>query len=350
MNSKTRTKLSDKLGNVDMSGFDKSRRPTNTADDAASQAKTHTGIGMVIGGINHRHELEGKLAEANERLASYEDSKQAKLLDPASIRRSRWANRDLSNFSGEEWENFKSEIASAKGNVQPIKVRRVFYGKTPEHGQGVDKSILYEVVFGHRRHQACLELSIPVLSLIEEEMDERAHFEEMDRENRQRKNLSAWEQGQMYNYALKAGLYPSLRNLCESIGVNPSNASRACTIGSLPKEVVDAFSSPLVIQVRWAKMLSDALQSDPDGMLERAKKLIDEKVTLAPKEVLDRLLHKSKPVPVTKIDIETRGLKVATFQPAANGKGALIEFAVDSLDEAKQKALMKLIGDFFSES
>ncbi|WP_304350785.1 ParB/RepB/Spo0J family partition protein [Comamonas testosteroni] len=328
-----------------MSGFKKSRPATD--DDAAMPAKAHTGIGMVMGGIKNRQELEGKLAEANQRIAELADSKQAKLLDPTLIRRSTWANRDQANFSGEEWENFKSEISNAKGNIQPIKVRRVFYGKTPSGEES--ERYEYEAVFGHRRHQACLELSIPVLSLIEDDMDDRSLFEEMDRENRQRKNLSAWEQGQMYNKALKVGLYPSLRNLCESIGVNLSNASRACKIGSLPKEVVDAFSSPLVIQVRWAKMLSDALQSDPDGMLERAKQLINEKAVLAPKQVLDALLQKRKPETATKIEIASKGLKVATFQPAANGKGALIEIDPGSLDEAKQKELMKLIEDFFSK-
>lgn len=351
MSPKTRVKLTEKLGDVDMSTFKNSRTSqTTSAVDAASRPKTLTGIGMVTGNIKNMHALEGKLAEANERLASYEGSKQTKLLDPRTIRRSQWANRDHSNFSGEEWENFKSEIASAKGNIQPIKVRRVLDGKPGKTENSTAEQILYEVVFGHRRHQSCLELSLPVLSVIEDDMDEREHFEEMDRENRQRKNLSAWEQGRMYNHALKVGLYPSLRNLCESIGVNLSNASRACKIGSLPKEIVDAFSSPLVIQVRWAKMLSDALQSDPDGMLERAKQLIDEKVTLPPKKVLDRLLQKSKPEASAKIDIESKGLKVATFCPAVNGKGPVIEFDVNSLDSAKQDALMKLIENFFSES
>ena len=47
-------------------------------------------------------------------------------------------------------------------------------------------------------------------------------FEQMERENRSRSDLSAWEQGAMYRRALDDGLYPSLRQLAESLDVDPS--------------------------------------------------------------------------------------------------------------------------------
>jgi ParB family chromosome partitioning protein len=77
----------------------------------------------------------------------------------------------------------------------------------------------YEVVFGHRRHRACLELGLPVLAVVDN-LGGVELFVQMDRENRSRKNLSAWEQGMMYLRALENGLFPSNRQLAEKVGVD----------------------------------------------------------------------------------------------------------------------------------
>ncbi|RWA45688.1 hypothetical protein AU476_01245 [Cupriavidus sp. UYMSc13B] len=95
-------------------------------------------MGMVMGAIAGNSDLERKLSdtqqhldEANHRLSEYEGAELVRKLEPATIRRSRWANRDELNFVGPEWEAFKAEIHSAGGNVEPIKVRRCFTVKHP---------------------------------------------------------------------------------------------------------------------------------------------------------------------------------------------------------------------------
>jgi ParB family chromosome partitioning protein len=87
----------------------------------------------------------------------------------------------------------------------------------------------------------------------------------MERENRGRKNLSAWEQGCMYRKALDEGLYPSLRKLAESVKVDVSLVSKSVSLARLPEAVVAAFPSPLDIQFRWAQPLAEALQKDRMG-------------------------------------------------------------------------------------
>jgi hypothetical protein len=63
----------------------------------------------------------------------------------------------------------------------------------------------------------------------------------MERENRGRKNLSAWEQGCMYRKALDEGLYPSLRKLAEAVKVDVSLVSKSLALARLPESVVAAF-------------------------------------------------------------------------------------------------------------
>lgn len=201
--------------------------------------------------------------ELRERLKAFDGAEPVRLLDPRRVKASRWANRHEASFSDVAFEELKAEIAAAGVNVQPISVRPVLNGSTP-----ADPA--YEVVFGHRRHRACLELGLPVQALVTH-MDDRQLFEAMERENRARKNLSAWEQGAMYKRALDEGLYPSQRKLSEALGVDVALVSKSLSLARLPDAVVAAFASPLEIQFRWAQPLSEALQKDPEGLIARAK-------------------------------------------------------------------------------
>lgn len=353
MNSK-RKSITEQVASIDMAGFENRKKDAAKApgtENSEPAARPHTGVGMVMNAISDTGNLERKLTEtkqdldqAQKRLAEFKEAELVLSLDPKVIQRSQWANRDPANFAGETWEAFKEEILNAGGNVEPIKVRRVFYGKTPQELQQS-----YEVVFGHRRHQACLELGISVKAVVVDSMDDRTLFVEMDRENRVRQNLSAWEQGRMYNNALGKGLFPSIRQMAHELGVNLSNASRSCKLAQLPEEVVAAFSSPLVLQVRWAKDLADALQADAEGLLERARKLQAEKEKLAPAEVLAQLLKKSHGRQQDeRIEINASGRRAAFLKVGPKGKTTL-EFEAGALDPARHAALAKLITEFLGE-
>lgn len=353
--SSKRKSIGEQVASIDMAVFENRKKEADKAfgaDHSEPAARPHTGVGMVINAISDKGNLERKLSEteqglneAQQRLAEFQEAELVLSLDPTAIRRSQWANRDPANFVGETWEAFKEEILNAGGNVEPIKVRRAFYGKTPQ-----DLQQTYELVFGHRRHQACLELGILVKAVVVDSMDDRTLFVEMDRENRVRQNLSAWEQGRMYNNALNAGLFPSIRQMAQELGVNLSNASRSCKLAQLPEEVVGAFSSPLVLQVRWAKDLSDALQADSKGLLERARKLQAQQGKLAPAEVLAQLLKKTQERQQEEhIEINASGRRAAFLKVGPKGK-ATLEFESGALDPARHAALAKLIAEFLGET
>lgn len=197
-------------------------------------------------------------------------------LDPGLVARSRWANRHASTYESPEYFALKEEIRCSGGNIQPIKVRPLpVASDLPLPGSTVRlPTPQYEVVFGHRRHQACLELELQVLALIEEVSDADL-FTQMDRENRNRQSLSPWEQGLMYLQAVEAGLFSSMRQLAASVGCDPGTVSRAMSLAQLPEEVVQAFRSPTDLQYRWAKPLTDALQRDRAAVLRRSRQARD---------------------------------------------------------------------------
>jgi ParB family chromosome partitioning protein len=288
-------------------------------------------------------ELEGRLQDAMGELRNWDGAKATRLLDPNSIRRSAFANRHESGFKGEAFDALVHEIKEAGGNVQPIKVRAI-------NEPGGEEGAQYEIVFGHRRHAACAQLGLPVLAFIDN-LDDQALFVEMERENRERADLSAWEQGVMYARALDRGLYPSLRQLAAAIGVDPTNLSKALVLARLPESVLSAFASPLDLQFRWATAFKMALEADASGLESRATKMAAQRGGRTAKEIFLALTapqdgRVESRTPGSVQSFAKGGKTVATLKIDADGQ-SVIRIRVP-LNEARQKELAQLLERFVS--
>ncbi|WP_257865241.1 ParB/RepB/Spo0J family partition protein [Variovorax sp. ZS18.2.2] len=319
-----------------------------TANAPPAAAKPKTAPGTLAGFMSTQSTAVQENEQLKAQLQVFDGALPTRKLDPATIRPSKWANRDESSFSGPDFEQFKEEIVSAGGNVQPIKVRRIEGGNSggvgPSNPPGV--SFTYEIVFGHRRHRACLELGLPVLALVAD-TDDRNLFVQMERENRNRADLSAWEQGVMYARALDEGLYPSNRQLASAIGRDLSDVGRAISLARLPKPIIDAFARPLDLQFRWAKPLNDAQQSDPEKLLSRAKALHGKATAMAPKSIFEALVglesadeHSS----AGTVEIKVRGKPMAKLMSDAKGR-PIVRFT-NAFTTKDRQSLVKLLEGF----
>jgi ParB family chromosome partitioning protein len=319
-------------------------KPAGDSTTAAEPSKAKTAPGTMMGFLTAQSGVVQEAEALRARVKSLEEEAPLRKIDPSLIRPSKWANRHEASFLTSDFRELKAEIASAGGNVQPIKVRpvSVLNGSTPPGEPG------FELIFGHRRHRACAELGIPVLAAIEEASDVSL-FEQMERENRGRKNLSAWEQGMMYRRALDDGLYSSLRRLAEGLDVDVSLVSKSISLARLPEAVVAAFPSPLDIQFRWAAPLTEAMQKDPDGTLSRARAIAETRGDLGAATILSKLVGMPEPPPgqtaSQTLTISKAGKVAARLTADAKGR-ALVRFEAGALPESKRRALMKVIEDF----
>ena len=206
--------------------------------------------------------MQSELAELRDKLQQFDGSMPTIKIDPKEIRGTQWCNRHETSFATPAFARLKASIELVGGNTQPILVRQA----TGEGG--------YEVVFGRRRHRACLELGLPVLAVVwNGPMPDLDLFLSMDRENREREDPSAYEQGTTYVAALEAGLFQSQRRLAESIGVSHTWVRKATQVAQLPPAIIEAFASPLEIQPKHAEEIANALEQDKKAVLRRAEKL-----------------------------------------------------------------------------
>ena len=290
-------------------------------------------------------ELEGRLNEVSAELRSWDGALPARPIDTAQIARSEFANRHESAFVGKDFEDFKREIQEAGRNSQPIKVRAI---ANPGDGPR------YELVFGHRRYEACRQLGIPVWAVVEN-LDDRALVEEMDRENRGRADPSPWEQGMTYLKALEKGVYPSNRQMAAALGVDISNLGKALVLARLPQEVIAAFPTPQSIQLGWATDLGRAMQEDEQGLLARARALNAQKGTEqgahSAKIVFSRLVSPPGAVPEASATptqaahvFRVGGQKVGALKFDAVGRPSM-RMSV-KLSGEQQQALLKALQGF----
>ena len=96
----------------------------------------------------------------------------------------------------------------------------------------------------------------------------------MDRENRERADLSAWEQGKMYRRAIDEAMFPSQRRLAESLGVSHTWVRKAIGVADLPEPIVQCFQTPL--ELNFPSRRGDytgARNRQKRGVLRRAEKL-----------------------------------------------------------------------------
>ncbi|MEJ8816214.1 ParB/RepB/Spo0J family partition protein [Variovorax ureilyticus] len=347
--------LKDKASKIDFASL----MPVPALNPEAAKPKTAPGAMMALANdqrsellrendvlrerVAKAAELEGRLQSAVEELQSWDGAKATRLLDPKAIKRSVYANRHESSFKSEGFEALKREIKEAGGNVQPIKVRAV-----ANPGDGPQ----FEIVFGHRRHEACSQLGLPVLAFVDN-LDDQALFEEMERENRERADLSAWEQGVMYARALDRGLYPSIRQLAAAIGIDATNLSKALVLARLPAQVLQAFASPLDLQFRWSTAFKTAVESDLAGLENRAAKIIANRNGMTPKQIFAALTgpqesHAQAQAPATVQAFAREGKTVATMKTDGEGR-SVIRIHV-RLTSARQRELAKLLERFVDES
>lgn len=324
--------------------------PTVSGSPAASRAKTAPGAMLQF--MSAQSGTMQEIETLREKVRSFDGAMPLREIDPRQIVPSKWANRHAASFVDAEFAALKEEIRESGGVVQPIKVRPlpVLNGSTPGSTVGTQDT-KYEVVFGHRRHRACLELGLPVHAVVEE-LTDQALFQQMERENRQRKNLSAWEQGCMYRQAIDAGLYPSLRKLAESIDVDVSLVSKAVALARLPDAVVSAFASPLDIQFRWAGPLSDLVQKDPEGLLARARDLQGAAGGRMTSAQVFAALTAPRAIETPQAreagaEVFREGRKVAVLGVDRQGRD-ILTFERGVLGEARRKELMQWLEGFLS--
>jgi ParB family chromosome partitioning protein len=179
-------------------------------------------------------------------------------------------NQPRTDFSEEKIAELMQSIEK-DGLLQPILVR-------PE---GSD----YQIIAGERRWQACKRLghktiAAKILIANDTEAQEIALVE-----NLQRDNLNAIEEARGYQRLIELKGCKQ-KEVAEAVSKNQSTISNALRLLSLPEEVQDLMFDGLLSSGHGRAILS---VPDEEGRIRRAKKIVDESLSVRETETLARL-------------------------------------------------------------
>lgn len=191
-----------------------------------------------------------KLTELEAQLAAVEAGSIVLEIEPDRIIDSNWRDRDPRAFADAAFEDLVRSIEE-HGQITPIEVR-------PSR----TKPDKYELIFGHRRHRACLRLGRKVRAIVRDAED-RQLVMRMEIENTKRKPLSAIEAARKFNSWLEAKLM-TRQEICDSLGYTRAYMSQVLSLLSIPKEVLEALGDEREMSLRQGIRLAGALR-DPEA-------------------------------------------------------------------------------------
>jgi ParB family chromosome partitioning protein len=187
--------------------------------------------------------LEKQLKAAGENV-SVTDGELVAALDPKTVAQGPFANRIGIAYEDEKFKSLYADVKAKGRNEIPGKVR-------PVEGNR------FEVVYGHRRHQACLKANVPFYAVVEE-LSDKEMLEKMTTENEDREDLSPYELALRYkNWVDELKVWPNYSQLGDSIGRSQSYISQRISILSLPESVFVALGDPRVLNNnQWRSLIS----------------------------------------------------------------------------------------------
>ncbi|MGH8603122.1 MAG: ParB/RepB/Spo0J family partition protein, partial [Gammaproteobacteria bacterium] len=124
--------------------------------------------------------------------ASRDDAEAVQEIDPKLVRHGPYRDRHDLSLADKSFAELKASIEHEGSNYQPAMLRPVAKDEA-----GTE----FEVVYGHRRHKACLELGRPLRTIVRELSDREAVLL-MASENSHRKGLSQFELAKKYKALL----------------------------------------------------------------------------------------------------------------------------------------------------
>ena len=280
----------------------------------------------------------------------YDDAKvEGRLLleiDPKKIRATEFCNRLERSLLADD-PKFIDLLTSIRqfGQEVPIRVRPV-KGALPFE---------FEIVSGHRRHAACLQLDsdtprgFPALAIVDVAAAETRNLVmKMYRENEERHDLSAYEKGRMFAGWLNAGVYDSQRELAAAAGMGEAAAAKYLAVAALPAPVLAAFGDERLLQMSWGPTLSQALKTNQAGVLRAADRLSQRKPLAAPDVVLRTLVAAAAGKnPAGRGTSREESVRIGGRIPLKVGSGRnRIVLKLQHIDEPTQKLMREELKDW----
>ncbi|WP_144267441.1 ParB/RepB/Spo0J family partition protein [Comamonas thiooxydans] len=268
------------------SALDKDAIARRQQDMAKRSTEPSTSVGQLLSEAGLQKEAKG-----------YEVPGGPFRLKPHQVRRGPYANRLPDYFKTESFLDLKRRIRETKGNTEAALV--VETGEFTEVDG--DKLPIYEVIFGHCRHQACAELSKEVIdgttedypylaNIMRKEMPQALRVARTHSENAGREDTTPWEDARWYASLLENKVFASIRMIAISFGEDESWVGRLVRAANgLDKQILTILSDERNLPITTLEKIRKIKEADSEKYEERVAELLKENKQMKCSELLAAL-------------------------------------------------------------
>jgi ParB family transcriptional regulator, chromosome partitioning protein len=270
------------------------------------------------------------------------------MLDPKLVRPSKkYSNRDPQFLSKDDPKLIElAERLKSHGQIVPIGVYSV-------SGDGFE----YEIMYGHRRHAACLLLNaelpggFKIKAIVDPKgIDEDHVLQAWYGENANREDVTAYEYAQRYSEWLKNRPIAKQGDLAEKLGLTQGTIAAYLAILQLPTAVFEAYGSKHAVRFSHIMALSKALREDGPHVLNLAKQLASQSPRLPAAEtfkVLTRPRAAVETASKTRLTVERKGRVAGTISDDSGGKMSLKLGALVKQKQGSAERMSKAMKEAF---
>lgn len=215
--------------------------------------------------------------------------------------------------------------------------------------------IQYEIIFGRRRHQACLKLGIPFMAIKKDIPNTQEAIVSQDAENKFRNNVSDYSNAILYQKLISDGVFKTENELAKKLNVPKSSFSELMSYNKIPGEIVKRIPNIHNLSKIMSLKIVSILEKSPEnyGELLNVAPYIGVKVT-SPAKLENALKHNILPQDEesqrnnVRIVKSGKGKKLFTFKQDSKGKQCIV-FHSDFSDAVDYDRLCEYLRNYLEK-
>jgi ParB family transcriptional regulator, chromosome partitioning protein len=249
-----------------------------------------------------------------------------------------FSEQELIYVDPEECEPWKyanrqeSELGDVDGLIDSIKVNKQLQPALVRTHPNPHEKIRYEIIFGRRRHIACLKLGIPFLVIRKDIPNIHDAIASQDAENKLRNDVSNYSNAMLYKRLLSDNVFKTEKELSEKLRISYSTFNELMAYSKIPEDIVRAIPNIQGLSKQLAVKIVQLLNKSKDNhakLLSIAKQLgktITSQAKLEKVFETNTSLQKNRvnTYNVAKSYVSTNGTKLFTFKSDYRGLPSIV--------------------------
>lgn len=202
-------------------------------------------------------------------------------VDPKECEPWKYANRHEDELG--DIDELVESIRTSK-QLQPGLVR-----KHPSPHDGIQ----YEIIFGRRRHIACLKLGIPFLVILKDLPNVQDAIAAQDAENKLRNDVSNYSNAVLYSRLISDGIFKNEKELADKLRISSSTFNDLMAFSKIPQNIAKKIPNIHNLSKLLAVKIIQLLNKDKENYVKLEDVASQIGVTLNSQGKLERAIESS---------------------------------------------------------